>query len=133
MGSANKGTAIAPLSTIGTRFGNSVSIALMPPKPTSKLRLKWLATAENQGEKPDTEFQYRPHIVDTDIDCGPRFCGPRFRDSYCWISQIPFGLEKKGEKGSKRSEGRFCTKGGWTPFKTPVVGIPVVTPSLTYD
>ena len=32
--------------------------------------------------KADTEFQYRPRIVDTDIDCGPRFCGPRFRDSY---------------------------------------------------
>ena len=28
----------------------------------------------------DTEFQYRPRIVDTDIDCGPRFCGPRFRN-----------------------------------------------------
>ena len=25
-------------------------------------------------------MQYRPRIVDTDIDCEPRFCGPRFRD-----------------------------------------------------
>ena len=24
--------------------------------------------------KADTEIQYRPRIVDTDIDCGPRFC-----------------------------------------------------------
>ena len=44
MGSANRGTAIAPLSTIGTRYGNSVSTASMPPKPTSKISLKWLAT-----------------------------------------------------------------------------------------
>ena len=40
MGSANRGTAIAPISTIGTRYGNSVSTASMPPKPTSKLSLK---------------------------------------------------------------------------------------------
>ena len=26
----------------------------------------------------DTEFQYRPHIVDTDIDCGRHFCGRHF-------------------------------------------------------
>ena len=26
--------------------------------------------------KADTEFQYWPRIVDTDIDCGPRFCAP---------------------------------------------------------
>ena len=41
---------------------------------------------QNQGRKSkrktDTEIQYRPRIVDTDVDCGPRFCGPRFRDSY---------------------------------------------------
>ena len=30
----------------------------------------------------DTEFQYQPRIVDTDIDCRHRFCGHRFRDSY---------------------------------------------------
>ena len=30
----------------------------------------------------DMEFQYRPHIVDTDIDCGRHFCGRHFRDSY---------------------------------------------------
>ena len=35
----------------------------------------------NSKRKADTEIQYRPRIVDTDIDCGPRFCGPRFRDS----------------------------------------------------
>ena len=33
--------------------------------------------------KADTEFQYRPHSVDTDIDCGRHFCGRHFRDSYC--------------------------------------------------
>ena len=30
----------------------------------------------------DTEFRYRPHIVDTHIDCGCHFCGRHFRDSY---------------------------------------------------
>ena len=29
----------------------------------------------------DTEFQYRPHIVDTDTDCGRHFCGRHCRDS----------------------------------------------------
>ena len=28
--------------------------------------------------KADREIQYRPRTVDTDIDCGPRFCGPHF-------------------------------------------------------
>ena len=30
----------------------------------------------------DKEFQYRPHIVDTDTDCGRHFCGRYFRESY---------------------------------------------------
>ena len=60
MGSANRGTAIAPLSMIGTRYGNSVSTASMPQKPTSKLSLKWLATAENQREKPIRNFSIDP-------------------------------------------------------------------------
>ena len=59
-GSANRGTAIAHLSTIGTRYGNSASTASMPPKPASKLSLKWLATAENQGEKPIWNFRIDP-------------------------------------------------------------------------
>ena len=36
------------------------------------------------------EFQYRLRIVDTDIDRGPRFCGPRFRDSYKQFSPAAF-------------------------------------------
>ena len=60
MGSANRGTAIAPVSTIGTRYGNSVSTASMPPKPTSKLSLKWLVAEENQGEKPIRNFSIDP-------------------------------------------------------------------------
>ena len=63
--------------------------------------------------KPDTEFQYRPRIFDTDIDCGPRFCGPRFRDSYVWLptcalrSRRPFAEELfKG-----RQTGAFQTGG----------------------
>ena len=29
----------------------------------------------------DTEFQYRPYIVDTEIDCRRRFCGGHVRDA----------------------------------------------------
>ena len=35
-GPANRGAAIVPLLTKGTRYGNSASIAWMPPKPTTK-------------------------------------------------------------------------------------------------
>ena len=79
MGAANRGAAIIPLSTVGTRYRSSVSTAWMPPKPATNLGLNWLATAENQREKPIRNW---PHTVDTDIDCGRRFCGPRFQDSY---------------------------------------------------
>ena len=64
-----------PLSTIRTRYGNSVSTpgATRTGKRTSRIFSKKGA---------DTEFQYRPHIVDTDTDCGRRFGGRHFRDSY---------------------------------------------------
>ena len=38
-GAANRGAAIVPLSTIGARYGNSVSTLWMPPKPVTKLGL----------------------------------------------------------------------------------------------
>ena len=49
-----------PLSTIGAQYGNSVSTAWMPPKPTIKLGLNWLANAENQREKPIQNFSINP-------------------------------------------------------------------------
>ena len=49
--------------------------------------------------KADTEFQYRACIVDTDIDCGPRFCGPHFRD--------PFGSRRVSAERSFRRSFRF--------------------------
>ena len=58
-----------PIDNRNPIYGNSVSTA---SSHCRELRRK----ADN------TEFQYRPRIVDMDIDCGPRFCGPRFRDSY---------------------------------------------------
>ena len=66
----------------------------MPPKP---MGLNCLTTSESK-RKADTEIQYRPSIVDTDIDCGPRFGGPRFRDSY----DSNLGDWDRG--GSKRTE-----------------------------
>ena len=48
----------------------------------------WQNPAEfSPKREADTEFQYRPHIVDTDIDCRHHFCGRYFRDSY--ISSEP--------------------------------------------
>ena len=143
LGNATLFAAIVPLSTIGTRYGNSVSTPLTSKiagktwsRLTSQYRQsksrhaqhinfgvlirQWISRssldeplnfpefsgislervvgipkshvrgkiklicwpAVNQREKADTEIQYRPHIVDTDIDCGHRFCGPHFRDSY---------------------------------------------------
>ena len=36
-----------------------------------------------QKTKADMEVKYRPRIVDADIDCGHRFCRPRFRHLLC--------------------------------------------------
>ena len=59
----------------------------------------------------DTEFQYRPRIVDTDIDCGRHFCGRHFRDSY-----VPFQpLQEEPISGSILA---ILTKIGWKRAKT---------------
>ena len=48
----------------------------MPPKPASKLSLKWLATAENQGEKPIRNFSIDPaSSIQTSI-ADPVFADP---------------------------------------------------------
>ena len=60
MGSANRGTAIVPLSTIGTRYGNSVSTASMPPKPTSKLSLNDSLLQRIKETKPIRNFSIDP-------------------------------------------------------------------------
>ena len=64
-----------PPSTIRTRYGNSVST----PEATRTGKTQQNSLCKREA---DTEFQYRPHIVDTDIDCGRHFCGHHFRDSY---------------------------------------------------
>ena len=77
-----------PLSTIRTRYGNSVS--------TPRTHTDWQKQAEFSPKgKPIRNFSYRPHIVDTDTDCGRHFCGRHFRDS-----QKGFSLENRaGPKG----------------------------------
>ena len=110
-GSANRGTAIVPLSTIGTRYGNSVSTPY-----TSKTNGTQLTHHGRESKrKADTEIQYRPRIVDMDIDCGPRFCGPRFRDSYselgprsnkrCFLNGVFQSGVFRGASRSARAEG----------------------------
>ena len=85
----------------------------------------------------DTDFQYRPHIVDTDTDCGRHFCGRHFRDSYkrkrtqrnarkCRQMQISGSLkwdQKRGQthtNASKRRQTRANAKSkNYTPFYAP--------------
>ena len=46
----------------------------------------------------DTDYQYRPHIVDTDDDCGRRFCGHHFVDKpqmWKWAQLGSGGTERK--------------------------------------
>ena len=69
MGSANRGTAIVPQSTIGTRYGNSVSNPYVS-KTNGTTRPQLTHHGREAKRKADTEIQYRPRIVDTDIDCG---------------------------------------------------------------
>ena len=73
MRSANRGTAIVPLSTIGARYGNSVSTPYAS-KSNGTTRPQLTSQCRESKRKTNTEIQYRPRIVDTDIDCGPRFC-----------------------------------------------------------
>ena len=66
--------------------------------------------------KADKEIQYRPRIVDTHIDCGPRFCGPRScgpcsetpiiaRYAF-WVSQHgQIGYDTPGPSASMRTWG----------------------------
>ena len=93
-GPANRGTAIVPLSTIGTRYGNSVSTP-RASKTNGTTRPQLNHHGRESKRKADAEIQCRPRIVDTDIDCGARFCGPRFRDFY------------------RRFLGRVLGKGSW--------------------
>ena len=75
-GSANRGTAIVPLSTIGTRYGNSVSTRYAS-KTNGTTQPQLAHHGRESKKKADTEIQYRRRIIDADVDCGPRS-----RDSY---------------------------------------------------
>ena len=68
-----------PLSTIRTRYGNSVS---KTPEATRTCLNLWVRIPAPKLREADTECQYRPHNVDADIDCGRHFCGRHFRDSH---------------------------------------------------
>ena len=70
-----------PLGASAVRIGNGVGKQGCGNK-SSDCSASTDSPRQRKKRKADTEFQYRPRIVDTDIDCGPRFCGPRFRDSY---------------------------------------------------
>ena len=52
----------------------------------------------------DTEFQYRPRIVDTDTDCGRHFCGRHFRDSYFLLFRIALTFHSERSSGEVAEE-----------------------------
>ena len=64
------------------RYEPDTEIQYRPPYASKTNGTQLTHHGRESKRKADTEIQYRPRIVDTDIDCGPRFCGPRFRDSY---------------------------------------------------
>ena len=79
-GGGKQGCGNCPRVTIGTRYGNSASTAWMPPKPTTNLA--WSdSPLQRTKERSRYGISVSTPIVDTDIDCGRRFCGPRFRES----------------------------------------------------
>ena len=118
MGSAKRGTAIARLSTIGTRYGNSVSTASMPPKPRSRLSLEWLAIAEKQGEKPIRNFSIDPASSIRTSIADPVFADP--------VSETPSfnfaiqGLSQETLPKSLWEQGWFCRGLGRAICKTRV-------------
>ena len=74
------GTEIVTLSTIGTRYGNSVST---PYASKTNGTTRPQLTRESK-RKADTEIQYRPRIVDADPDfADPVFADPVFADPFC--------------------------------------------------
>ena len=64
-----------PLLTKRVRCGNLVR----PRKPHGLAKPSIYVLYNREAA---AEFLHRPRIVDTDIDCGRRFCRRRFRDSY---------------------------------------------------
>ena len=65
-------------STPYRRYGPDTEIQYRPREPQGLAKTSRILSKREA----DTEFQYRPHIVDTDTDCGRHFCGRHFRDSY---------------------------------------------------
>ena len=59
------------------RYGHDTEIQYRPREPFGLAKTSRILSKREA----DTEFQYRPHIVDTDTDCGRHFCGRHFRDS----------------------------------------------------
>ena len=59
------------------RYGPDTEFQYRPRKPHGLAEPSRILSKREA----DKEFQYRPHIVDTDIDCGRHFCGRHFRDS----------------------------------------------------
>ena len=94
------------------RYGNSVSTPYTS-KTNGTTRPQLTRHDRESKRKADTEIQYRPRIVDTDIDCGPRFCGPRFRDSYESCSENTPERSQSFENGLFTPRA-FFLKLGWS-------------------
>ena len=59
------------------RYGPDTEIQYQPREPHGLAKTSRILSKTEA----DTEFQYRPHIVHTDTDCGRHLCGRHFRDS----------------------------------------------------
>ena len=72
------------------RYGPNTEIQHRPREPHGLTK----TTRILSKREADTEFQYRPHIVDTETDCGRHFCGRHFRDSYFSARRRTYFLQK---------------------------------------
>ena len=120
-----------PLSTIRTRYGNSVSTPDGKPHGLTKR-----STILSKREA-DMEFQYRPHIVDTDTDCGRHFCGRHFRDSFgiVWVTCCFPHLQKEGSvrTSPEQASCQGSVNGGFQTVVRVWSGEQIPAPHFTLD
>ena len=89
MVAANRVAAINPPHR---RYGSHTEIQYRPRKPHGFAKPSRILSKKEA----DTEFQYRPHIVDTDTIADAVFCGRHFRDFYVIISPFCRGVPSDG-------------------------------------
>ena len=83
------------------RYGPDTEIQHRPREPHGLAKTSRILPKREA----DSEFQYQPHIVDTDTDCGRHFCGRHFRDSHISIEDCgQFGIANFCDRRKKSNE-----------------------------